>query len=166
MTPQAQAIVQECKIQAESCRYTAAALYEWLAEASFRNKLWNAVPILLGALASYGFLSNAFPIFASFLAMLAGLLPSIYEKLELNAHTSEILAQAGQYKNLENRFKQAASITALDDDPESLRVEFSALMRVAEDVRARPLVIPEKHFQAGRAKVQDGRYEPDSETVA
>lgn len=166
MTPQAQAIVQECRIQAESCQYTAAALYEWLAEAAFRNRLWNAVPIVLAAIASYGVLSNAFPIFASFLALLAGLLPSVYEKLELKAHTDEILAQAGQYKNLENRFRQAASITALDDDPESLRVEFGSLMRMAEDIRARPLVIPEKHFQAGRAKVKDGRYEPDAETRA
>jgi hypothetical protein len=166
VTPQTQAIVQECKIQADSCRYSAAALYEWLAEASFRNRLWNALPIALGALAGYGVLSNDFPIFASFLAMLAGLLPSISEKLELKAHTDEILTQAGQYKNLENRFKQAASITELDDDPEALRVEFGAIMRMAEDIRARPLVIPEKHFQAGRAKVKDGRYEPDVETLA
>ena len=166
MTPQAQAIVQECKVQAEACRYTAAALYEWLAEASFRNRLWNAVPILLGALASYGVLSNAFPIAASFLALVAGLLPSIYEKLELKAHTGEILAQAGQYKNLENRFRQAAVITALEDDPESLRVEFGSLMRSIEDIRARPLVVPERHFQAGRVKVKDGRYQPDEETLA
>ena len=38
--------------------------------------------------------------------------------------------------------------------------------RMAEDIRARPLVIPEKHFQAGRAKVKDGRFEPDVETLA
>lgn len=165
MTPQNQAIVQECKIQAESCQYTAAALYEWLAEASLHNKLWNAVPIALGAAASYGVLSNAYPIIASFLALLAGTLPSIYEKLELKAHTDQILAQAGQYKNLEHRFKQAALIATLDENPEQLRVVFESLMNRIEDIRSQPLVIPDRHFQAGRLKVKDGRYEPDAETL-
>jgi hypothetical protein len=97
--------------------------------------------------------------------MLAGLLPSIYEKLELKAHTDDILSQAGQYKNLENRFKQAASIIALDEDPNAIKAEFSSLMRLMEDLRARPIIIPEKHFQAACKKVKDGRYEPDAETL-
>jgi hypothetical protein len=166
MTDQNKAIVQECKIQAESCRYTAAALYKWLAKAKRNNMLWNAVPIIFGALASFSVLQDFSPIFASFLALVAGFLPSVYEKLELQEHTAEILSQAGQCKNLENRFKQAANITALDSNPDALKTEFSALMRQIEDMRSRPLVIPEKHFQAGRKEVKDGRYLPDSETLA
>lgn len=166
MSDQQKAIVQECKIQAESCQYTAASLYKWLAQAKRKNKLWNAVPIIFGALASFSFLQDFSPFLSSFLALVAGFLPSVYEKLELQEHTDEILSQAGQYKNLENRFKQAANIIALDPNPDALKTEFTALMRQIEDVRARPLVIPDKHFQAGRKEVKDGRYQPDPETLA
>lgn len=165
MTTQQQAIIQECKIQASSCQYTSTALYQWLGSALFWNKFWNAIPIILGAVASYGVISEGFPLLASFLALLAGLLPSVYEKLEIKAHTDEILSQAGQYKNLEHRLNQAASITALDQNSEALKAEFESLMRLLEDLRARPLVIPEKHFQAGRKKVKDGRYDPDNEIL-
>ena len=166
MTDQHKAIIQECKIQAESCQYTAAALYKWLAKAKRNNMLWNVVPIVFGAFASFSFLQDFSPFLASFLALVAGFLPSVYEKLELQEHTDEILAQAGQYKNLENRFKQSATVTALDTDKDTLKVEFATLMRQIEDLRARPLVIPEKYFQAGRKEIKDGRYKPDPETLA
>lgn len=166
MTDQHKAIVQECKIQAESCQYTAAALYKWLAKAKRNNMLWNAVPIIFGAFASFSFLQDLSPFLASFLALIAGFLPSVYEKLELQEHTDEILSQAGQYKNLENRFKQASTIVSLDPNPDTLKAEFATLMRQMEDLRSRPLVIPEKHFQAGRKEVKDGRYQPDPETLA
>ncbi|GEM_PF-6977808 len=97
----------------------------------------------------------------SFLAIFAGVLPSIYEKLDLQQHVDEIISQSGQYKNLENSFKQAANITALDSNPDALKTEFFSLMRRIEELRSRPLVIPEKHFQKGRREVKDGRYEPD-----
>ena len=161
MTPQQQAIVQECLDQSSSCQYTSTSFYEWLGRATWYNRLWNAIPMALGALASFGVLSEEFPILAAFLALIAGFLPALYEKLELKAHTDEIKAQAGQYKNLEHRFKQAATITALDNDHDALKAEFTALMRQIEDLRSRPLVIPEKLFQIARKKVKDGRYNPD-----
>ncbi len=159
MSDQDSAIKHECKIQSESCQFTATALYEWLGRARLYNMGWNGLPIAFGAVASFGLLQNAYPEIASFFALIAGLLPSIYEKLQIQAHTDEILTQAGQYKNLENRFNQAAAITALDANPDALKTEFSALMRQVEDLRSRPLIIPEKYFQAARTKIKDGRYE-------
>lgn len=166
MTSQHEALVKECRFQAESCLYTSTAMYAWLESATFWNKLWNALPIALGALASFSFLADWLPALAAVLALIAGVLPSIYQKLGLKAHTNEILSQAGQYKNLENRFRQAAEIASLDEDSNALKMEFASLMKRIEDVRARPLAVPEKHFQAGRKKVKDGRYSPDVETVS
>lgn len=166
MISQHEAIVKECIEQSSSCQYTSTALYGWLGKAVWYNRSWNAIPIILGALASFGMLSNNFPVLAAFLAFIAGLLPAVYEKLELKAHTDEIKAQAGQYKNLEHRFRQAGTITALDNDPETLKMEFATLMRQIEDLRARPLVIPEKIFQEAREKVKDGRYKPDTDIMS
>ncbi len=61
--------------------------------------------------------------------------------------------------------KRTKRVTALDENAQALKAEFESLMRLLEDLRARPLVIPEKHFQAGRKKVKDGRYDPDSEIL-
>jgi hypothetical protein len=119
----------------------------------------------LGAVASYAFLQQNFPYIASFLALLAGLLPAIYDKLNIEASTEEIYSQAGQYKNLENRFRQAASIVALDPNHEALKSEFASLMRQIEDLRARPIILPEKYFLAARAKIKAGHYKPDKETL-
>jgi hypothetical protein len=158
-------LIRECKRQEESCQYTSAALYSWLAAAKWQNRAWNSLPIICGALASFAALKQSNPFVASFLAMLAGLLPAIYEKLGLQAYTDEILTQAGQYKNLENRFRQAAEIVAAEG-AEAIKAELASLMRQIEDLRARPIIIPERHFLTGRDKIKAGHYEPDKSTVA
>lgn len=162
MNPQTDAIVKACKEQASSCQYTAAALYHWLRAAVWANRLWNALPVVFGALATFSIIADGYPILSAILALLAGLLPSIYEKLELQTHTDEILSQAGQYKNLEHSFSNAASITSLDPNSQALKTEFDSLMRRMEELRARPLPIPTKHFMAGRQQIKAGHYEPDT----
>ena len=161
MTTQNDAIIHACRVQAESCQYTSTSLYRWLDDAKWHNRAWNALPIVFGSIASVALFQESFPYFASFFALTAGLLPAVYEKLELKAHTDEILSQAGQYKNLENRFTHAADIVALDSNPDALKAEFDSLMRQMEDLRARPIVIPEKYFLKGRAKIMAGHLKTD-----
>jgi hypothetical protein len=165
MSNQIEALVRECRIQAESCQYTSTGLFLWLHAAKWHNRWWNALPIVFGATASFALLQQNCPSIASILALLAGLLPAIYEKLNLESHTEEIFSQAGQYKNLEHRFRQAAEITFLEGEG-ILKSEFAALMRQMEDLRARPIILPEKYFQAGRAKIKAGHYKPDKETIS
>lgn len=160
------AIIQECKIQAESCQYTSAALYEWLGKAKRNNKILHILQISIGAIASFKLLYDSCTLLASILALIAGVLPSIYEKLALQSHTNEIFSQAGQYKNLENQFRQVALVTALDPNSDNLKTEFLVLMKQIEFLRLQPLVIPEKYFQAARAKIKDGRYNPDPEIMS
>ena len=157
-------LIRECKRQEESCQYTSTALYGWLAAAQWQNRAWNALPIACGALASFAVLAQALPVVAGFLAMLAGLLPAIYDKLGIQAHTDDIAAQAGAYKNLENRFRQAAEIISADGAG-ALKAELERLMQQIEVLRAKPLMIPPKHFEAGRAKIKSGHYEPDKATI-
>jgi hypothetical protein len=161
---QTQAIIKECRIQAEHCEYTSAGLFMWLQAAIWHNRLWNSLPIIFGALAAFGLLQQHCPYVASFLALLAGLLPAIYDKLNLEAHTEEIFSQAGQYNNLRHRFRQTAEIISLES-LEALKTEFASLMRQIEDLRSRPLILPEKYFLAGRAKVKAGHYKPDQKTI-
>lgn len=158
-------LILECKRQEESCQYTAAAFYHWLGSAIWQNRLWSAVPIVCGAFASFAFFQQSYPILAALLALLAGVLPAIFDKLKFEAQTSEIASQAGQYKNLENRFRQAAEIVALDG-PDALKLELATLMRQIEELRARPLVIPTRHFEASRKQIKAGHYRPDRQTIA
>jgi hypothetical protein len=157
---QTEAIIRECKIQEESCLYTSTGMFLWLHAIRRSNRCWNALPIIFGALASFALLKQGWPVIASGLALLAGLLPAIYEKLNIKANTEEVFSQAGQYKNLENRFRQAAEIISLESE-DKLKSEFASLMRQIEDLRARPVILPEKYFQAGRAKIKAGHYRPD-----
>ena len=115
---------------------------------------------VFGGWASFAVLKEYSPVAASSLASLAGLLPAINEKLKVEASTEELFSQAGQYKNLENRFRQAAAIISLEGE-DKLKSEFESLMLRIEDLRARPVVLPEKYFQMGRAKIKAGDYKPD-----
>ncbi len=158
---QHEAIINECKRQSESCLYTSTALFEWAKAAKVQNRWWNALPIALGALASFGLLQNSYPAIAGMLALAAGLIPSIYEKLNIEKHTEEMLLQAGQYKILQDRFTQAANITALDTDQQKLKVEYETVLRQLEDLRARPILVPEKYFKIAQDKIKTGHYDSD-----
>lgn len=160
MTDQTQAIIQECKTQSSSCLYTSTSLLIWLRKARIINSWLNGAPILLGAAASYSAF-QAYPYVTAIFGFMAGVLPSIYEKLELKKHTKEIEEQAGKYKNLQDRFRQTAEIWALDGDQKTLRNEFDTLMRQLEDLRALPITAPEKYFLEAQRKIRKGDYTPD-----
>ena len=162
---QNEAIISECKRQSESCLYTSTSLFEWAKAAKIQNAWWNALPIALGALASFGLLQNLYPSVAGILALVAGLVPSIYEKLSIEKHTEEMLLQAGQYKILQDKFTHTASITALDTDPEKLKFEYDALLSQLNDLRARPILVPEKYFKLAQDKIKAGHYDSDVNTA-
>jgi hypothetical protein len=163
MTPQTQAIVQECQNQEESCLYTSTSLFIWLRRARWYNRILNFIQIVVGVAGSAAALKQ-YPIFAAFAALLSGVLPSIYQKLNLSQHIKEIESHAGNFKNLQDRFRQAATIISLDDNPDTLKAEFVSLMRSLEDLRAKPLTVPEWCFLEAQEKIKAGHYNFDSET--
>lgn len=155
------ALVKECKNQAQSCLYTSTSLFIWLRCARWINRTLNGIQIIVGVVAAASAINEYPAAVVSVIALLAAVLPSIYEKLNLNAHVEEIEIQAGQYKNLQDRFRQAGDITAIEGE-DALKTEFSALMRQLEDLRAKPITVPEWCFKKAQEKIKAGHYKFDT----
>lgn len=163
----ASAIVAECRRQEESCLYTSTTLYVWLRQARVLRRFFIAAPIILGSLATWSVLDQPEAVWLKWLtataALLAGLIPSLYEALKLNVHIDEIASQAATFKNLQDRFRQAATITA-EASLETLRDEFETLMERMESARAESLTPPERCFRTARKKILSGHYSFDTDT--
>ena len=90
--------------------------------------------------------------------MLAGLLPSIYEALKLDVHIDEIAKLASEFKNLQDRFRQAANVTS-HLPFEDFRAEFNQLMDRMDSVRSGSITAPERYFKAAQKKIKSGDYD-------
>jgi len=158
---QAQQLVAECNRQEENCLYTSTSFYIWLRQSRFLRRTFIVVPIVLGGLATWSVLDQPDISWVQWLtatfALLAGLFPAIYEALKLDVHIDEIAQHAAEFKNLQDRFRQAAHVTALGAF-EDFRAEFDALMQRLESVRSGSLTPPERCFRAARKKIEAGDY--------
>ena len=71
-------------------------------------------------------------------ALLAGVMPAIYKALDLDVSLSTLAKHAGEFKILQDRFRQAWRVTALGGY-DAFKTEFDTLMqrpgRKAEDRR-------------------------------
>ena len=76
---------------------------------------------------------------------------AVYEALKLDVHINEIAKQAAEFKNLQDRFRQAARVTALGAF-EDFKSEFDALVERLETVRNGSLTPPERCFEAAPAR--------------
>src|SRR5258708_2790842 len=99
----------ECKRQAESCLYTSVALFIWLRTLRTARILFIIVPLIEGSLASGRLLSSGgHSGFLAFCAFFAGVLPTVYAALKLDRHLRVCSDLASEFKNLQDRFRQAA----------------------------------------------------------
>lgn len=156
-----QQLVIECGRQEENCLYTSTTFYIWLRESRALRRLFIVAPIVLGALATWSVLDQPDKLWVQWLtatfALLAGLFPAIYEALKLDVHVDEIVRQAAEFKNLQDRFRQAARVTALGAF-EDFKAEFDVLMQRLETARSSSLTPPERYFSAARRKIKSGDY--------
>ncbi len=156
-----QQLMIECVRQEENCLYTSTTFYIWLRRSRAQRRFFIVAPIVLGALATWSVLDQPDIPWVTWLtatsALLAGLLPAIYEALKLDVHIDEIAKQAGEFKNLQDRFRQAARVTALGTF-EDFRAEFDILIRRLEAARSASLTPPERCFKAARKKIKSGHY--------
>jgi hypothetical protein len=131
MDPRTAALVAECNRQAESCLYSSTALYFWLREARCWRVLFVTAPIVLAGIATWSVLdkpeSACLRWLTAVAALLAGLFPAIYEALKLNVHIAGLVKEAAEFKNLQDRFRQAANVAALGPF-EAFEAEFQRLM--------------------------------------
>ena len=162
-------LVAECKRQAESCLYTSTELYIWLREARLIRRIFVVAPVILGALATWSVLDQPEWVLLQWLtaafALLAGIFPAVFEALKLDTQIDEIARQAASFKNLQDRFRQAATVTALARF-EDFQAEFRTLMDRMDESRATSITPPERCFKAARKKIDAGHYEFDADSAA
>ena len=161
------ALIAECRRQEESCLYTSTSLYIWLRCARWIRKVFVVAPIVLGALATWSILDRPDDGLLNWLsaafALLAGLFPAVFEALKLDTNIDELARQSAQYKNLQNRFRQAATVESLGPY-EEFKSTFNSLMDRIEAARSASVTPPEWCFKAARKKIKAGHYEFDCDT--
>src|SRR5947209_2066915 len=106
----------ECKRLSENCLYTSTTLYIYLKCLRAVRLFFIVVPLILGSVSTWNLLtsstSRTAQITAAVCAFLAGLLPTIYAALKLDDHLAVCGTAAGEFKNLQDRFRQAALVSS------------------------------------------------------
>lgn len=157
-------LVHECKREHENCLYTSTALYEWQKSVRFWKRCFIVAPLVLGGFAGWTLLANATfegaKAMQSVCAFLAGLLPTIYTAIKLDQSEIAIADNAAEFKNLQDRFRQAAIIGSQKSFAE-FETEFRSLMARMEQARSRGLAIPDRFIKRAQAKVKGGVYDFD-----
>lgn len=119
---------------------------------------------MLGSLATWKVVAGADSYsakwFAAVCAFLAGLLPSIYSALKLDDRLAEAARLAAEFKNLQDRFRQAALVSSLKKCGD-FETDFSALMQRLEEARRPSLTPPEWFFKRAQKKIKTGDYDFD-----
>jgi hypothetical protein len=154
----------ECKRLSEGCLYTSTSLFIWLRFARCVKIFFIAAPLVLGSLAGWKLLTGydlaAVRIVTAVCAFLAGLFPSIYAALKFDDHLDEAKHLASEFKNLQDRFRQAALVSS-----RKLFVEFEAdvkpLIDRLEQARAASFTAPEWCFKRAQKKIKKGDYDFD-----
>src|SRR5947209_10480170 len=115
MASKSMELAMECKRLSESCLYTSTSLFIWLRFTRYVKLAFIVAPLVLGSLASWklltGYNLEGVKVFTALCAFLAGLLPSIYSALKFDDHLDQSKHLAGEFKNLQDRFRQAALVS-------------------------------------------------------
>jgi len=94
-------------------QYTSTMLYIWLRRVRLQQRIITLAPVVLTGLAGFSFAKEWLPAWAlAVLALLATLIPSVAEKLEIETHADELKRSAAEYKSLQDRFRVLAKIIA------------------------------------------------------
>ena len=160
MDERTQNLINECKRQEESCCYTSTTLFEWLKSMRRYRVFFVVFPIVLGGIAAWPLLKqqSGYEWLTGLCALLAGLVPAIQKALNLDVSLDVIAKHAHQYKILQDRFRQASTITALGK-VEDFGKEFHELMERMDAARSSSLTPPERFFKKAREKIEAGHYD-------
>lgn len=161
MTGKIEALVRECQRQAENCLYTSTALYEAI---KCYGKIYKSVSIaagICGGLAAWSVLSDqkdpTIKIAVAAFALVSGLIPELLKKINFSEEIVSFRSAASDYKNLQDRFRQAAQITSYKGFSELDR-EFTLLMDRMEALRKNGIAVPEWAFKKAQTKIKSGDY--------
>jgi hypothetical protein len=152
------AIITECRRQEESCLYTSTTLYIWLRRVRLQKQIFVAVPIIIGGIAGIAILKEALPDWImALLAFVASLFPALADGLKIETSVDEITRLAADFKALQDRFRRAATITALTD-VDTAEQTLAELMDRMDVARSSSITPPEWAFEEARRKIRAGHY--------
>jgi len=161
-------LVQECRRQSEGCLYTSTTLFVWLRTLRYLKVFFIVAPLILGSLASgkllLSFDAENTKVVAAVCAFFAGLLPSIYAALKYEERLKECITLSAEFKNLQDRFRQAA-LVASEKPMAEFETQFNKLMARLEAARNSSFTAPEWCFRAAQKKIQSGDYHYDTDIV-
>ena len=162
-------LVQECKRLSESCLYTSTSLFIWLRWLRIIRMVFIIVPLIAGTLASGKFLAGGTdPVqkwIAAVCAFLAGVLPTVYAALKFDRSLSLCTELAAEFKDLQDRFRQAALISARKG-PVEFEKHFNQVMKRLEAARKPSYTAPEWCFREAQRKIKGGDYDFDVDIAA
>jgi len=166
MNEKVEQLVQECRRQSEGCLYTSTSLFIWLRVLRYLKVFFIVAPLVLGSLASgkllVSFSAANTKIFSAVCAFLAGLLPSIYAALKYDDRLKECTTLAAEFKNLQDRFRQAALVASQKPFAE-FDAHFNKLMARLEAARNSSFTDPEWCFRRAQKKIKTGDYHFDTD---
>ncbi|WP_284888896.1 hypothetical protein [Burkholderia sp. lyk4-R2A-23] len=159
MNEKIQRMIEECKRQEESCLYTSASLFEWLKALRYWRVAFITLPIVLGAVAAAPILikQSGLDWLTALCALLAGVFPAVYKGLDWDINLKSVADSANGFKTLQDRFRRAWSIAALEAADE-FHATFDDLMNRMDAVRSTSLTAPERYFMKAKAKIEAGHY--------
>lgn len=157
-------LIQECRRQSEGCLYTSTSLFIWLRTLRYLKVIFIVAPLVLGSLAGGKLLLTAdvanAKVFSAICAFFAGLLPSIYAALKYDDRLKECISLAAEFKNLQDRFRQAALVASEKSFP-AFDAHFNELMNRLELARKSSFTAPEWCFRRAQKKIKGGDYHYD-----
>lgn len=157
----------ECARLSESCLYTSTSFFIWLKFLRAARVAFITVPLLAGAVATWKILGDSqdptIRVVLAVAALVSSVLPSVSGALKIDDHLGKAATLAGEFKNLTDRFHQAATISALKSF-EDFESEFEQLRERLEHAREDSLTPPEWCFRRARKKIQKGDYTPDQKS--
>ena len=158
---------KECKRLSESCQYTSASIYIWLRCLRLSKMFFIAAPLILGSMSSWKLLTSSdvksIQNMVAIFAFLAGLLPAIYAALKFDERLERYVHAAGEYKNLEHRFRKLSNVDSKRSYQE-YEDKFEPVMQRFEQLNSLGLTVPEWCFKRAQKKVKAGDYTFDADS--
>lgn len=122
------------------------------------------LPLFFGSLGTWKLLTTSslesVKILVSVCSFIAGVLPAVYAGLKFDSNLDCCKQLAGEFKNLQDRFRQAALVSSQKSFAE-FDAEFQRLMKRLETARANSYTAPEWCFKRAQAKINAGDYSFD-----
>lgn len=152
-------IIQECKREEENCLYTSTTFFFWLSFLRKVKTFFISIPLILGGIASIQILSESENGLIKYLialsALIAGVLPSIFSALKVEAKIESLDTTASKYKIMQGKFRRLRTISIHN---ETLEDEFNRTIEEIEELKSVSLTAPERYFLKAQKKIKKGDY--------